>query len=428
MSMTIIPHALFKNHCECHTSCSLSSRTVLRVAIASLFCIGALVALGCLSAPISYIVGGVLALVALVILALVILALIFGEKKLPPTPRIIPESFAEVIGETYSPGIAAFVKEQQLTLAEFRQFSIALLCNISVEEKIKQLSSELQTKIKNYGINKLEDDLAKNTWPVFEDILNQSCPMYWLQKFISAGDPKVCQDLGLPKECYGYYWLGPLGHSTAKSTIFYNAMRNILGKLTKEDITLLQNKALQGQWDDEAVKEVIYRIHNTYAKQGVLTKEVISKELLLLSLHGYSFDQIQLITQLPQDTWESLCYMDNGTAYNLQLCVLGGALSSQNLLEETSKDFDINICLFVMKDLKEKVEVFKTSEDFQKMGLGKYLLQCLSAVSKRLASILRQGLLLRAIAHGEKKTPIYEVDFTTGTRKLTRSSKSGKAT
>ncbi|ACZ33330.1 conserved hypothetical protein [Chlamydia pneumoniae LPCoLN] len=422
MSMTIVPHALFKNHCECHSTFPLSSRTIVRIAIASLFCIGALAALGCLAPPVSYIVGSVLAFIAFVILSLVILALIFGEKKLPPTPRIIPDRFTHVIDQAYGLSISAFVREQQVTLAEFRQFSTALLCNISPEEKIKQLPSELRSKVESFGISRLAGDLEKNNWPIFEDLLSQTCPLYWLQKFISAGDPQVCRDLGVPRECYGYYWLGPLGYSTAKATIFCKETHHILQQLTKEDVLLLKNKALQEKWDTDEVKAIVERIYTTYTARGTLkteagglTKETISKELLLLSLHGYSFDQLQLITQLPRDTWDWLCSVDNSTAYNLQLCALVGALSSQNLLDESSIDFDVNLGLYVIQDLKEAVQAFSASDE-PKKELGKFLLRHLSSVSKRLESVLRQGLHRIALEHGNARARVYDVNFVTGAR------------
>ncbi|ETR80235.1 hypothetical protein X556_0437 [Chlamydia pneumoniae B21] len=114
--LTLVPHIFLKNDCECHRSCSLKIRTIARLILGLVLALVSALSFVFLAAPISYAIGGTLALAAIVILIITLVVALLAKSKVLP----IPNELQKIIYNRYPKEVFYFVKTHSLTVDELK--------------------------------------------------------------------------------------------------------------------------------------------------------------------------------------------------------------------------------------------------------------------------------------------------------------------
>ncbi|ANH79096.1 DUF1389 domain-containing protein [Candidatus Chlamydia sanziniae] len=428
-----------QDSCSC-MPCSLSVQIAFQIAIVTILLIGVALALILLTFPISYIVGGILGALALVVLIVTVMLIIAKEKKLPPVSTVIPQDFLRVIRDVYSHCIASFVEDQKLTISELRAFIDVLRMQVSLVEKLAALPEVTRNKVHSFGLENLQEVLENYQWADLESTILQHCPLHWLYKFVTLGDLEICHREGLTKKDFGYFWLGPLGQALKRVTIFSPAIPGILKELTYEEKKCLERHARTATWDDKNVKTIINRLIDACQKHVSeieesqrecahhpfkleYTAELLHSKLLLLCLHGYSTAQYDLILNTSPQFWHWLCCLDTRDRNRDQspstlfgICALGGLLCALGVLDESSSKYNVSLDLMVLDTIEKALKEHQPTI-FPAQGEGELLLDFCCQYSSVLAQAIQSGKPTQHLLKVEGVFPSYSVNFITGARR-----------
>ncbi|WP_226989993.1 DUF1389 domain-containing protein [Chlamydia pneumoniae] len=348
--LTLVPHIFLKNDCECHRSCSLKIRTIARLILGLVLALVSALSFVFLAAPISYAIGGTLALAAIVILIITLVVALLAKSKVLP----IPNELQKIIYNRYPKEVFYFVKTHSLTVNELKIF-------INCWKSGTDLPPNLHKKAEAFGIDILKS-IDLTLFPEFEEILLQNCPLYWLSHFIDKTE-SVAGEIGLNKTQKVYGLLGPLAFHKGYTTIFHSYTRPLLTLISESQYKFLYSKASKNQWDSPSVKKTCEEIFKELPHNMIFRKDVqgISQFLFLFFSHGITWEQAQMIQLINPDNWKMLCQFDKAGGH-CSMATFGGFLNTEtNMFDPVSSNYEPTVNFMTWKELKVLLEKVKES-------------------------------------------------------------------
>ncbi|SPN73493.1 Protein of unknown function (DUF1389) [Chlamydia serpentis] len=413
--LTQIPHLLFKNRCECHQDCSLKARTIARIALTIILAITSILTFLFCIAPVSYIVGGVLAGVTLTILILTLVAAI----KHPRKPHPIPKKLLKIIKTNYPRPLVSFIIEKQLSFQEINQLIVHRRAQAG-------LPNALDDKLQEFGVKRL-DKINFHSLDDIEILLSRYCPLYWFRLFTNLDE--FHEDSSSKTIAQrAYQTLGRFVYQLEQTTIFQPLTYAILKEITPREQCQLRIYA-KALWNHSEAKKICEQIYNRIdkswhkrlkAEEGLLkdfplTKEGVRHLLLLLSIYDMDPEtQATLISGLDWKSWIWLCKFNTWGGHPFQIAKLGGFLSSCDKFFD-DKSIPGGITWEEMASLVENNS--KNHPDVQPAhALAAYLLTSCPYLSQK---GLTQGSDLDQLMYDHvKNSPMYSINPETGARTL----------
>ncbi|SPN73492.1 Protein of unknown function (DUF1389) [Chlamydia serpentis] len=403
--ITSVSHTLLKNDCLCHKSYSLKHRTIARLVLGLLLALASVPLFIFLSAPISYAVGGTLALVALIVLIITLVKAVAKPSKVHP----ISKALLDIIYNRYPRKIFDFVKAEFLTVSEFKTFIGCLKSGLN-------LPLHLNKKAEAFGLASLET-IDPTYLPEFEELLLNYCPLHWLFHFISKTQPLSWEAL-LSKEARTYNFLGPMACHKGHTTIFHPFIRPLISLISEEDYSTLLNLAQNNQWNTPLVEKVSKKLLkkreiSSYSLGISKSYTSISQLLFLFFSHHVTWEQAKLLNLLSEEQWSLLHRLDNSTGH-LQIAMFGGYLLTQTeMLNPDSLQYEPVLDYLTWEELK----ILGGKGDPSRLKDGCTLLQDLCSITKQHQNFLtRKHDIKRKMNEVLSTLPIYNFNMKLGKR------------
>ncbi|WP_201457132.1 DUF1389 domain-containing protein [Chlamydia sp. 17-3921] len=371
--LSIVVNEILKRNCLSRLTSPLPLRIVTKIVSIAAITIAAIVVITCVSSPISYIIGGILGIIALVTFSLVIIS------EIKKATTYFPKGFLNVIKKEFPEVIFKLITKKRLTLPELRIVLSALSQPDILENNIKKFPKELSKKIICFGLERLKTGIQSVELPSLELVLMKNCPFYTLKKLIDAGDKEPLSVRGYEEKNKGYYWLGAAGMDNESNNpgLFDFRLPGILQELTKEEYEILRIHASLASWEDPSVEAVIMRLGlacKKYEKKGTtfpvllsddvkvsISKQGIKNLLLRLCLTGYSWEQLLLLRNIDVRTWNWLCVFDSRGRSGRSIAFVIGLLYVEGLLNEYDERYSPHIHLITFDEL---INVMDWGESF----------------------------------------------------------------
>lgn len=376
--INMMPNSIFLRN----NDISRKSFFLVRIAVVVAIVLAAIIVTACLMSPISYIIGGVLGIVAIGVLA----ATIISEIK--RTPKNLPKGFLDLLKNTYPAVVYNLVVQEHLTLSELREV-LDILKNVKksgdLASRLFNLSERNREKISRFGVKNLEQGVLGMELPPLEPFLRKHCPFYMLKTLINMGDKSILKSRGCDEKYQGCYWLGAaaLGGGNQMLGLFDLRIPIIMNSLDKKDFDFLKQHVDSSSWKSLEVQRIIDGLVDkckgkqpattNNASKGVqcfpLDKDNISKVLHRLCWVGYSWEQLQLILEMNAfDYWSWFCFFDGLGRMGKNLCFIVGLLYMEGILDETSKAYSPNVLLMTLNEIQEAYAYGQSSLGSKKFG------------------------------------------------------------
>ncbi|WP_100934698.1 DUF1389 domain-containing protein [Candidatus Chlamydia corallus] len=388
-SLTSIPHTFLKNNCESCISCSLKNRTIIQLILGIFLALTSALTFVFLSAPISYAVGGTLALAAITVLIVTLVMALAKPTKVAP----ISNQLLNIIYNRYPRKVFDFVKAQSLTVDELKIF-------ISCWKSDSNLPPRLNKKAEAFGIEILEA-IDLTPFPNFEDILLRYCPLHWLFHFISKTEC-VGQEPALSAEQKIYGLLGPLAFHRGYTTIFHPFTRPLLSLISEKDYAILSNQACKNKWNVPVVKKICEEIFRQF-KSSKLNKEVpysmtfqkdlagISQFLFLFFSHSMTWEQALMIQLLDPENWKIFCQFDRSKGHCSMAAFGGFLITETNMLNPQSPNYEAGVDFLTWEEFNDLVEKGKKSPLYPATAL----IQNICSMTRQHQNLLKRWQLVR---------------------------------
>lgn len=343
-------------------------------------------ALGALSFPLGVPIISVFGLLSFLMLSLICVQKVKKVKKVA-VPEVtmrrapeIPAGCLLVIRGKYPAIIHGLCVDQSLTIQELRQ----VLPVLKDESKLDTLPSELYQKLQSFGLDSLLRECRYRKLPPLDEVLTESCFLYFLKRFIELGPKDVPITEGFDPDIY---WMSPVGLCSTAYVAFGKFGWLLVNSLDEKEFTLLSDAAKRNNFDYvkdvvESIRERVEKLMETYS--DVLSSEDVMgiryvfnfNKVLYFFLHGMNWDQVKLLRSMPFEMACAFSNFDDATSirHTAWMLIMGNVYP---LLDESSPQYDPGIALLTYEELSEEMEgtSLEATTNITKMDI---LLQLLS--------------------------------------------------
>ncbi|BAE81346.1 hypothetical protein [Chlamydia felis Fe/C-56] len=384
--------ALPKQEAVCrymHSKRPKTYQLIVLIVVSILFIISGLICLSVLPSSINLTVSLILASLGWCILSFVTAQIIIKYSQ--PKNLRIPLGFRRVIKANFPRVFYDLVSNQDLSIIKLRE----LVCfmdnfgksqNSLIKKNLHKLSPQLRNNLEAFGIDNFDIETNLQELPDLDKLLIDNSPLYWMKHFIELGSNDVLsksyeKNEKQDRRYLGDYWFSDIGFiyqsldGKKSSTIFNLHMYGVVQELNEKDYSCLMTHARNNTWDHQDVSVIVDRLiissqgdYSRYTKDkeqvisGNLrvefTEEELRNLLLRICLHGFSWDQLQLIRSVSISSWLFLSWIDEsflggGGMKKLARRFLG------DFINESSLNYEPSIALSTYSELKNVTQYKK---------------------------------------------------------------------
>ncbi|EQM62738.1 hypothetical protein H359_0492 [Chlamydia ibidis 10-1398/6] len=290
------------------------------------------------------------------------------EKKL-----LIPEKFSNILQVHYPEVFSEVIKNNKVTIKEVREI-LSYVDSIKNHGNISEIhNSSLRKKFRDplLLLDRVRSYNNAQPYVHIDNVILQNCPLYWLSKFISLGRQDSLTSHGIvptPKTML-LYWTSTLGLPIrcnrdyfVRETIFNTTIYEVVKKLTYEQFNILENFVHRNAWNDCKVNNIINSLlgdgdqvdlnnQTLNDLQSKVTSMKNYKNILLLTiLHGFSWNQLQMIKALDVDKWDFWCWLDRSADYRGGVQIFGRYFLN-HFMNEDSPHYNPGVSLTTYEEL-----------------------------------------------------------------------------